>query len=575
MASARRNGDAAGVARATSNIPLVQTELGDFDGARRGFVAAYAAFHAIDNHLGQGNALANLAMIEIRLGNAAAALPLIADARRVYGGEYPDAEANALGQRATAWSALGNLQRAIADADSGLAIARAYHLQQEAAAILEVLADLHLRSGSPRLTLGRLREADSIDAALGLEVERGNNLRRSAAILLELEEVPASVAQAQRALAVHEAVDARAEVVQDRLQLALALWQSGDRKGAGREAELGFKEAVAIASPAAMRDAAAVAAQLALQAGDARRALRYTSQAASLESTTDWALADLRAGALVAMGRLGEARAEGERAIAALERERSTLSIGPLRSAYLMNRAGPFSRLVAIDLALGDTAAAFQVSAAVPGRALAERLGGLADSGAPVHGAAEGERVLLRIAALEQDLAELQPAPADAERRAGLVRTLDVAHSAYEEALARATLSPGDRQMGLGVVSLPQVQSQLSDDEAWLTFLSGPERLDLFVVRRDAVVHQSAAVSARDLAIRVRVARDLLAGRSDPQVYAGLGELHQLLLGRVIESGALRGRTRLLIVPHGFLRRCRLPHCGTGRPGDSWWRTMP
>ena len=187
IAAARRHADAAGVARAAANIPLVKVELGDFDGARRGLKAAFAAGRDIGDERTQGNALNNMAMVEIRVGRLTEALPLLAEARRHYTAiEYATGQSNALAQLATAWSGLGDLQRAIATADSGLAIARAQGLQQEVAATLEILADLHTQAGSPRLALNRLVEADSIDSALGLQVERGTNLRRASAILLDL-----------------------------------------------------------------------------------------------------------------------------------------------------------------------------------------------------------------------------------------------------------------------------------------------------------------------------------------------------------------------------------------------------
>jgi CHAT domain-containing protein len=567
-ASAARNRDSIGMARAALNIPLVRVELGEFEAARQGLLRARDAGQAVGSWRYEGNALANLAMLEIRLGNPAAAIPLLARARNLYAGQYETGEANALGQLATAWSGLGDLQRGIAAADSGLALARAHGLGQEAASILEVLADLAMQAGSPQLALRRLQEADSLDVLLGLAVERGNNLRRSAALLLELGEASAATARAEQAVDAHRRVEARAELVQDRLQLAQALRQAGDPRRAQREAEAGWREAVALGNLSVMQDVAAVTAQLALQRGDARGSLRYASRVRASAGTSDWALADLRAGALLALGRLEEARVEGEHAVAGLERERHSLAIGPLRSAYFLNRAGPFSRLVAIELARGDTASAFRVAAALPGRALAERLGGLSDSGGPVGRAAERERLLLRAAALEQSLTELGRDSPDSERRDALVRALEGTRAEYEEHLAREGFSPGDRQLGLGSVSLTQVQSQLGDDEALLTLLSGPERLDLFVVRRTGVVHRSSAITARDLAVRVRILRERLVTQPGREIPAGLAEMDRLLLAPARDAGVLRGASRLLIVPHGPLGAlpfAALWNEGTGR----------
>lgn len=554
VAAARRHDDHAGVARAIANIPLVQVELGQYDAAHKGFLAAREAGRRIEDERTQANALANLAMLDIRLGNPAAAIPLLDQARQHYRAiEYATGEANALGQLATALSAQGDLQRGIAAADSGLTIARAQGLQQEAASILEVIADLHLQAGSPRLALRRLREADSVDAVLGLAVEQGNNLRRSAIVLLELGEGAAAAAKAREALSVHQDVEALGEAIQDRLQLALALQQNGSPELARTEIETAVREAARIQNPSVMIDAAQVAAQLALLQGDPRRALRYAGRVPVSTSNNDWRLDDLRAGALLALGRLDEARSVAQRAISSLERERGTLGVGPLRSAYFMSRTGPFSRLIAIHLARQDTAAAFTVAATLPGKVLAERMGGLAGGAGTVKLVAEREGLLLRSAALERELAELPGTSDDVERRRAVQHELDASRAAYEEHLALGATSAIGPLLGLASVTLPVVQSQIEDNEALLLYLAGPGRLDAFLVRRNGVFHHQQDVSADELGVRVRVARELIGRSGGRQVPAPLGELYQMLLEPLARQGALQGAHHLHIVSHGAI----------------------
>ena len=556
VGTARRHDDLAGVARAIANIPLVQIELGQYEAARRGLLAAREAGRRIDDERTQANALANLAMLDIRLGNPAGAIPLLDQARKHYGAiEYATGEANALGQLATALSAQGDLQRAIAAADSGLSIAQAQGLQQEAASILEVIADLHLQAGSPRLALRRLREADSLNALLGLAVEQGNNLRRSATVLLELGEGAAAATKAREALSLHQHVEATGEAIQDRLQLALAQQQNGSPELARAEIDTAVREAARIQNPSVMIDAAQVAAQLTLLQGDPRRALRYAGRVPVSTSRNDWRLDDLRAGALLALGRLDEARSAAERAVSSLERERGTLGVGPLRSAYFTSRTGPFSRLVAIHLARQDTAAAFAVAATLPGKVLAERLGGLAGSGAgTVKLVAERERLLLRAAALEGELAELPGTSADLERRRAVQHELDATRAAYEEHLAHDATSSSGRLLGIASVTLPAVQEHLEEDEALLLYLAGPERLDAFIVRRGGVFHHRADAGAGNLGVTVRVARELIGRAGEGRrVPAPLGELYQTLLEPLVRRGALQGAGHLHVVAHGPL----------------------
>ena len=555
IAVARRHADAPGIARAAANIPLVKVELGDFDGARRGFKSALDAGRDVGDDRTQGNALTNMAMLDIRLGLPADALPLLAEARRHYAAiDYTTGLSTALAQLSTAWSGLGDLQRAIATADSALAIARARGFQQQVASTLEILADLHAQAGSPRLALKCLVEADSIDSALGLAVERGANLRRASAILLDLSEVPASVTKARAALSAHRVVEARGEQVYDFLQLAHSLSQNGDERGAQVQADSAKSAARPLDNPSAMRDVAALEGRLALKRKDPLAAIAALDAVPNSGSVIDWRLSDLRAEALLSLGRLQEARKEEVRSMAALERERGSLGWGPLRSSYLSNRTAPFSRLVAIHLLLKDTASAFQVAASVPGRDLAERLGAFGDTQPGLTPVVEGERLLLRAAALERTLYELEVGPQSAERRTALETALEATHAAYEEQLAHRAASPAARMLGLTHFTLEDVESQLTSSEALLTFLSGPDRLDMFVVRANGIYHRSVPIGARALAARVRVARQLLGTSGKPAgVESILGDLNEILLPSAARAAALKGITRLLIVPHGAL----------------------
>ena len=554
-ASARRNADTAGVVRAMLNLPLVQVELGDYRAARDGFEAALASARLLGNEQFEANALANLAMLEVRVGDPTAAILLLSEARGHYRQiGYQAGEANALGQLATAWGALGDLQQALAAADSGLELARAEGLTQEVAATLEVLADLHLQAGSPRLALARLRDADSIDAALGLPTERGNNLRRTSAILLQLGAPSAAMSRAAGALALHRSVLARAEAVLDRLQLAQALAAGGQRGRARAEAEAALRESEATGNPSIVGEAAAVAAQLALEEGRPALALEYASRRSLGDPPTNWVLPDLRAGALLALGRLAEARIASRHAVAALERERASLSVGPLRSAYLIGRADPFARLTRINLALGDTSGAFAIAAMVPGRALAERLGGMPVNAGPLSRVAAGERLLREGADLEQELAGLGAVPGEEERRNALQGRLAAVRSAFEEYQAHHPPAFPGPLPASGLVGLDEVQAALKPGEALVTFLVSTERVDAFLVTDERVAHEHIPAGAVEVAGRVRLVRELLGrGSLAPPVLEALGGLRRLLLGGFESAGLLDGVRQLSVVPHGAL----------------------
>lgn len=554
IAAARRHDDGAGVARASANLPLVLTQLGDYDGARRGFEAAIADGKALDDPRLEGNALTNLAMLDTRLGDPGSALEHLAEARERYARiGYATGDVNALGQAATAWAALGDLQRAIAAAHESLELARRQELLQEVAATLEVLADLHHQAGDPRRALGILVEADSLDRALGLVVERGNNLRRQGIILLEVGELDVGLGRARTALAVHAAADDQPEQVLDRLLLAELLARSGDGEGAAAQLDSGRVAARGLGD-AARRLVGLTMARLALDAGDPRAALRALNTVPEQRGRADWQALDLRAAALLARGDLAAARAASEAAVAELERERGTLDLGPLRAGYLGGRLAPISRLVEIHLRAGDTAAAFGVAASVPGRGLAEHLIAATDTGLGALAAVrDGERRLRRLAALQAQLDSLGTGDDVAEARAAFEREVAGARRDYERQAAATGRIPRAELLGLTRPSVESLAAAVPDDALLLVTLVGPDRTDLFAVRRGRLSHRSVTLRATELAERVRVARAALLGRPGSEVPEPLRELGRALLGPWESGGFLEGVRRVLVVPHGPL----------------------
>jgi CHAT domain-containing protein len=116
---------------------------------------------------------------------------------------------------------------------------------------------------------------------------------------------------------------------------------------------------------------------------------------------------------------------------------------------------------------------------------------------------------------------------------------------------------------------LRAVQTGLARDEALLLYMVGPQRVDLFIVRRGALVHRSVPIDARSLAARVRLALARV-GRAGSSAGAAaiLGQLHELLVRPALATGALEDATHLVVVPHGPLTAvpfAALRDPGTGR----------
>ena len=169
----------------------------------------------------EGNALTNLGMLEIRLGNPNAAVPLLREAldrfRKI---EYATGTQSALGQLGTAYLALGDPARALTALDSALDVARAQGLQQEEASLNEAMAEIYRGAGDFRRALELYERAKDINARLGLDYETGIDFRGEADIHVRLGDLRSAETNAREALAVHRGTSVPLEELRDLVMLA-------------------------------------------------------------------------------------------------------------------------------------------------------------------------------------------------------------------------------------------------------------------------------------------------------------------------------------------------------------------
>jgi len=83
MATARAHGDREGVGKASGNLGLVFGELGEFSKASEGFAVLRQVGRELKDARIEGNALDNEAMLQIKLGEPASAIPSLLEARRL------------------------------------------------------------------------------------------------------------------------------------------------------------------------------------------------------------------------------------------------------------------------------------------------------------------------------------------------------------------------------------------------------------------------------------------------------------------------------------------------------------
>ena len=583
-AAAQAAGDRRGTAAASGNLALVETELGEFAEARRGFDSARVAGRALGDARVEGNALTNLGMLDVRVGAPQAAVATLRDARRLYAGiPYPLGEQNALAQLGTAYAALGEPRLALAAVDSALALSRKEGLRQEEAGNLEALADLYHDAGDYPRALALYADAEVINQALGLAVEAGTDLRSEAEIHADLGTPDRARELAGDALAAHRTAGARFEELGDRLLLADLAARVGDGPGADAQLRAAHDLAVRLGARRARADLALATARIADRRGAALPGLAALRAAArdlvDAGYGTEQEVHRLAMRAYARLGLLDSAAAAGRRAVAALERTRERYGSGLLRTTYLADQRATYADLVEVLRRLGRTEDAMAVADAGRGRALVENLAaahaGEETSGATGDRAAEGERLLLRIDALAEQLRTAEgggDADTLAHAKADFLRArLEAARGEYETlAIGQQEASPQSAIVGTALPDVAAIRDVLRPDEVLLEYLVTGDSLIVFVATPARVASIAVGITAGRLATRIRLTRELiLQSRHEPGTQlVALDSLYEMLVAPAERAGLLRDAHRLVLVPHGvltYLPFAALRNPGTGR----------
>ena len=567
--AARATNDSVALAKVQVNVGLVLNELGDFDAGRTALVAGRDGARAAADTATLGKALNNLAALDITLGNPLPAIATLEAARGLFRAAADSiGEVNALGQVAVAYDALGEPQRAFAALDSALSMARRLGMRVEEADDLRILAGLYRDAGYYQHALEMYARAIVLNDSLKQPEERGDLLREEAQVYFVLGGLTRAHQRATEALQVHQAGGHRFPELADHLLLA----ELAQHAKHPLEAEAHLRSARLLASSlgasAASAQVALSEARVADEAGQSDRVLRVLDASRGVMAQAgSGGLAEASALEARAYGRLGQFEAAvvaGQKAVTAVERVRSNYASGELRTSYASKRAAVYADLVIALLRLGRTAEAFEMADAARGRALLEHLAsarnGARESSGPARDLADAEALLRRIDELMAKLQSRQQR-APRERTSGYVETtrelddrLRRARGEYEEMLTRR---PHDAAalIGGGRADRRAVQASLEPGEILLEYFVTPARLYIFAITPTSLTSLTTEVTADDLAARVRLARDLMAGRStdDTRARRVLAALHSLVLRPVQRSGALRGVHRIIVVPHEVL----------------------
>jgi CHAT domain-containing protein/tetratricopeptide (TPR) repeat protein len=553
----RASGDEETLTKVLGNLGLVQMEFGDFVAARRNLREQAKLSRAAGHQRLEANALTNLAMLEVLEGDPHAAVSQLHDALGLYRSiGYETGEENALSQLGTAYRDMGDFSRAHAAYDSALSLARSSDYPDSEAQNLELLAELYSSAGDSERALRFLADARAINEAIGDDVYAGIDARQEAGLWALVGDPGLADARARHALDLHRASGAALEEFRDLLLLAELRAATGDTTGS----ELWLAEARALA-----RDFATPLTETALGLTDARIADLRGHHDETLATTerlllavderghaSQWEVWNLRAGAFLALAAVDSAVAAGREALDAIERVRSKLGSGPLRSSYASARRATYADLTLALVRSGNVQEAFQVSDALRARGAYERA---SKTGVP----AEAERLLRQIDWLTVALDSIRSLPqaeVDQPTALGMEEELRDARHRYEDLLIQLSEEHAARSVAEGVfpVEPSEVQAALGPGEVVLEYLVAGDRVLIFRLTRETVSVVEAQIAETSLRTRVRVARDLIGSPTGDsairdQVLAGLFDV----LIRPAFADELQSASRLIVIPHGVL----------------------
>ncbi len=570
---ARETGDRSAEATARGNLALVQTELGLFSEARSGFVAQQIAMAEFGDVRLEGNALTNLGMLEIRLGDPRAAIPLLHKALALYQSiDYGTGTQSALGQLGMAYMDLGDPSQAFAVLDSAFTVAARQGLEQERASILEATAELYRAAGDFPRALELYDSAKTINAELGLDIETGADLRGEADIHVRMGDLVRARGSILEALEIHRAAGAPMEVLSDLLILAEILDRLDDSDGV----EERLKVARSLASELGARIARVELGLTEARIADRhRRSREVLAMIESIESdlarggyAAEWEARLLESRSLERMGQNLQAAAAGRRALATVERVRGNFGSGMLRTAFVADKREVYAHLISVLLRLGQVEEAFEVADASRGRGLLERLPAAgqptstrsADMGAFSDGATLLSAIDRLVESIDY-LEETPPAeitPDQSRELAHLYDRLKRVRREYEGLLVQAAETDRDAAAFLGgaPTDVNAVRAALGPGQLLIEYFVPVEgHVVVFVVSRDNVHALESPVSAQNLASRVRLTRELMVRDDRPgeRLDRLLGALHEALLEPLLQAGLLSDVDELVIVPHHVL----------------------
>ena len=352
-----------------------------------------------------------------------------------------------------------------------------------------------------------------------------------------------------------------------RVALGEAAWLQRDTAGARQHFAQAVTELERLQDPVATAEALGNRGVLEHEAGSLATAERHFRAGlrrldTRLSPETTWRLRAGLGRVLRERGALDSAARELRAAIDALDSPTRSLALAERRSAYRSDKWSTYGDLALVEYARGLESAAFEVSERLRTREMHEIL---ARGRVPVTDATADltdreQDLRRRIAELTR---EANPVRGEAIRGPDLSSMEGAARHALLEAqdeYADLLLRMRERAPRHAEVIAPRVATgrdvaaRLATQQAFITYLLSDSTTLAFVVTRDTLVALDLGVGRRELARLVEFTRGTLElGKTDTLWRGPLSRLDAYLIAPLEESGLLRGKSELVMVPHGEL----------------------
>jgi len=575
LAINRRDGRREAAATNLVNLAGVAALEGDLRRAAALYGEALAIWRAAGQWADVADALRGLGDLELRRGDYRAARANLRAALAIYDRTGPLTDALEVRRSLAGTSAAeGDLQGALDElrrsqrlADSGrvapavragIALARA-----------DLAAQLNLRPQADRF----YASAQRLSREAGDQAGEAAALHGRGMLLLDEENTAGAERMLGAALRSQLAAGDRRSAAITRVSLSAVSLQRGDTGAARRQLARAAKELERLGDPVAA--AAALGERAALEAAAGYPAAAESFFRAALAkvggrtapAVTWWLHAGLGA-VRSTRGAPDDAARELRAAITDIERGGRSLELPERRSTFLADKWDVYVQLALLENARGRAGPAFEVSE----RLRASEMLGLLARGRVAAPSDAGAELVAREQDLRHRIAELTR---QLESEAGAnpsIRGPDVARAGEvtreallrsQESYAELLLEVRERAPRHAALVSPETKTwrdvarRLAPDEAFVEYLLSDAGSLAFVVTRDTLLTVPLGADRRELARLIDFVRGTLQPRGSPRLdslwRAPLRTLHADLIAPIEASGALRGRTRLTVVPHAEL----------------------